>query len=580
MPLMQHLPPGIKVKKSPSTEAMEDLSGGFAEAMRNGLILVYIVLVLLFASFLQPITILFSLPLSIGGAILALLITGRPLSMPVIIGILMLMGIVTKNAIMIVDFSTSAMATGMPRTKAIVEAGKKRARPIIMTTIAMIAGMAPSALGLGAGAEFRSPMAIAVIGGLLVSTLAVAALRSRLLCRHGRCEAGARDRLARRGRVLPRQAAGARGQGRRPRYRTAARTGRIIGTRSRRSRFLHSPERGSVNLRHFFSERISMREDWTRTKPVLDLDEETLEGLIEPVFPGCRIVEVATVTGGLTNTNLRVRLAGRQGALLVRFYQRSGDLAHKEMVLCQMVKDHVRVPEYFHFAPENPVTGHAFAVIEWIDAAPLQDMVHRLSKDDLAGIGAALGGALARIHEFTYDHFAFFDAELKVGEPMDLSGKGLVDYLRFCLVEGRGGPRLGPKLTEQVLDFAAREGWRIEAWEKTACLVHGDFNLSNILVRGSEERGWETAAHHRLGICVFRRARLRFRQCDAAAARSCGELSNGARTGLSRRRRRDAGGLAAHRADYRSLLLRRRFASCGDERRRHPRCQARDRGAH
>ncbi|HEY1736142.1 MAG TPA: efflux RND transporter permease subunit [Methylovirgula sp.] len=171
MPLMQHPPAGIKVRKSPSTEAMEDLSGGFAEAMRNGLIMVYVVLVLLFASFLQPVTILFSLPLSIGGAILALLITGRPLSMPVIIGILMLMGIVTKNAIMIVDFSTSAMATGMPRTKAIVEAGKKRARPIIMTTIAMIAGMVPSALGFGAGAEFRSPMAVAVIGGLLVSTL-------------------------------------------------------------------------------------------------------------------------------------------------------------------------------------------------------------------------------------------------------------------------------------------------------------------------------------------------------------------------------------------------------------------------
>jgi multidrug efflux pump subunit AcrB len=171
LPLMQHLPPGIKVRKSPSTEAMEDLSGGFTEAMRNGLIMVYIVLVLLFASFLQPITILFSLPLSIGGAILALLLTGRPLSMPVIIGILMLMGIVTKNAIMLVDFSTSAMATGMPRTKAVVEAGKKRARPIIMTTIAMVAGMVPSALGLGAGAEFRSPMAIAVIGGLLVSTL-------------------------------------------------------------------------------------------------------------------------------------------------------------------------------------------------------------------------------------------------------------------------------------------------------------------------------------------------------------------------------------------------------------------------
>jgi multidrug efflux pump subunit AcrB len=170
LPLMKHIPAGIKVRESSNAEAMKELSGGFGEAMRNGLIGVYAVLVLLFASFLYPITILFSLPLSIGGAILALLITGRPLSMPVIIGILMLMGIVTKNAIMLVDFSIEAIASGMERTAAIVEAGKKRARPIIMTTIAMVAGMVPSALGIGAGGEFRSPMAIAVIGGLVVST--------------------------------------------------------------------------------------------------------------------------------------------------------------------------------------------------------------------------------------------------------------------------------------------------------------------------------------------------------------------------------------------------------------------------
>jgi aminoglycoside phosphotransferase (APT) family kinase protein len=237
-----------------------------------------------------------------------------------------------------------------------------------------------------------------------------------------------------------------------------------------------------------------MREDWTRTKPVLDLDEETLEGLIEPVFPGCHIVKVATVTGGLTNTNLRVWLAGRPGSLLVRFYQRGGDIAHKEMALAEKVKGHVRVPEYYHFAPENPVTGHAFAVVEWIEAEPLQDMVHRLNKDDLAGIGQAIGGALSGIHGFTYSHFAFLDGKLAIGDPMDLSGKGLVDYLRFCLVEGRGGPRIGPKLTDRVMAFAAREGARIDAWEKTACLVHGDFNLSNILVRRDEKRGWETAA--------------------------------------------------------------------------------------
>ena len=170
LPIMKHMPPGVRAHKSVTAEAMQDLSSGFAEAMRNGLIMVYIVLMLLFARVLQPITILFSLPLSIGGAIIALLITGRPLSLPVIIGILMLMGIVTKNAIMLVDFATRAMARGMPRTAAIAEAGTKRARPIVMTTIAMVAGMVPSALGLGAGGEFRSPMAIAVIGGLIAST--------------------------------------------------------------------------------------------------------------------------------------------------------------------------------------------------------------------------------------------------------------------------------------------------------------------------------------------------------------------------------------------------------------------------
>jgi multidrug efflux pump subunit AcrB len=139
--------------------------------MRNGLIMVFAVLVLLFGSFLQPITILFSLPLSIGGAIAALFLTSKPISMPVIIGILMLMGIVTKNAIMLVDFAIEAIAHGVERGRAIVEAGTKRARPIIMTTFAMVAGMAPAAVGVGAGGEFRSPMAIAVIGGLIVSTV-------------------------------------------------------------------------------------------------------------------------------------------------------------------------------------------------------------------------------------------------------------------------------------------------------------------------------------------------------------------------------------------------------------------------
>jgi multidrug efflux pump subunit AcrB len=159
------------VNKSGDAESLAELADGFAVAITAGLMMVYAVLVLLFGTFLQPITILFSLPLSIGGAIVALLLTGKQLTTPVWIGILMLMGIVTKNAIMLVEFAVESIREGNKRDFAIIDAGTKRARPIVMTTIAMAAGMMPSALAFGAGGEFRSPMALAVIGGLVFSTV-------------------------------------------------------------------------------------------------------------------------------------------------------------------------------------------------------------------------------------------------------------------------------------------------------------------------------------------------------------------------------------------------------------------------
>jgi len=171
LPVMKSLPPGVRVNPSGDAESLNELSAGFATAITAGLMMVYAVLVLLFGTFLQPITILFSLPLSIGGAIAALLVTGKQLTTPVWIGILMLMGIVTKNAIMLVEFAVESTRSGKSREEAIIDAGMKRARPIVMTTIAMVAGMMPSALGIGAGGEFRSPMALAVIGGLLFSTI-------------------------------------------------------------------------------------------------------------------------------------------------------------------------------------------------------------------------------------------------------------------------------------------------------------------------------------------------------------------------------------------------------------------------
>lgn len=165
------LPPSVRLAESGDAKVQGEMQRGFTNAMLLGLLLVLVVLILLFKDVIQPFTILFSLPLAIGGVAVALIITQNALSMPVLIGILMLMGIVTKNAILLVDFAIEMRRHGLERVHAMVEAGRKRARPIIMTSIAMSAGMLPSALGVGEGGSFRAPMAIAVIGGIIVSTV-------------------------------------------------------------------------------------------------------------------------------------------------------------------------------------------------------------------------------------------------------------------------------------------------------------------------------------------------------------------------------------------------------------------------
>jgi multidrug efflux pump subunit AcrB len=165
------MPPDVSLKEAGDAETMRETFVSFGIAMALGVTAVLVILIILFRSVMQPITILASLPLSIAGAVFALLLFSKPLDMPVIIGLLMLVGIVTKNAIMLVDFAMVAVRRGFGRVAALMDAGHKRARPIIMTTIAMVAGMLPGALGLGEGGEFRSPMAVAVIGGLVLSTL-------------------------------------------------------------------------------------------------------------------------------------------------------------------------------------------------------------------------------------------------------------------------------------------------------------------------------------------------------------------------------------------------------------------------
>ncbi|MEY4766019.1 MAG: hypothetical protein RI907_2692 [Pseudomonadota bacterium] len=171
LPSLTHLPPGITHAAVGDAEAMAELFQSFGLAMLIGVLCIYGVLVLLFRGFVQPVTILAALVLSIPGAFAALVITRTALSMPSMIGLIMLMGIATKNSILLVDYVLIARnELGLSRFDAVIDGCRKRARPIIMTTIAMGAGMLPIALGLGVDPSFRAPMAIVVIGGLITST--------------------------------------------------------------------------------------------------------------------------------------------------------------------------------------------------------------------------------------------------------------------------------------------------------------------------------------------------------------------------------------------------------------------------
>ena len=165
-----HMAPGYRVMFSGEAERMAESFGYMAEALILAIILVYLILAAQFESFIDPLSIMLSLPLSLIGMAGMLLLTRDTINMMSLIGLIMLMGLVTKNAILLVDFTKVLRSRGMNRTEAIITAGRTRLRPIMMTTLAMIFGMLPLAVALGAGAEMRAPMARAVIGGLITST--------------------------------------------------------------------------------------------------------------------------------------------------------------------------------------------------------------------------------------------------------------------------------------------------------------------------------------------------------------------------------------------------------------------------
>jgi len=171
LPVVKQMPSSVQLIQTGDAEIAAELGSGFVMAIIIGVLCVFCVLVLLFHDFLQPVTILSAIPLSLGGAFVALLMAHSELDIPSMIGLVMLMGIVTKNSILLVEYAiVGKRDRGLSTREALIDACHKRARPIVMTTVAMIAGMGPIALGLGADASFRQPMAVAVIGGLLTST--------------------------------------------------------------------------------------------------------------------------------------------------------------------------------------------------------------------------------------------------------------------------------------------------------------------------------------------------------------------------------------------------------------------------
>ena len=171
VPAMKSLPDEVKEEPSGDAEIMRDIFARFGGALGLAILCIYAILVLLYNNFLYPLAILVALPLSVGGALLGLLVTQKELGLFALIGIVLLMGLVTKNAILLVDFALAGLKEGKNQRKAVIAAGVSRLRPILMTSISTIAGMMPIALELGADGEVRSPMAIAVIGGFTTSTL-------------------------------------------------------------------------------------------------------------------------------------------------------------------------------------------------------------------------------------------------------------------------------------------------------------------------------------------------------------------------------------------------------------------------
>jgi aminoglycoside phosphotransferase (APT) family kinase protein len=237
-----------------------------------------------------------------------------------------------------------------------------------------------------------------------------------------------------------------------------------------------------------------VREAWYPSAPTVDLDVDQLTQLIQPAFAGATVIERTPVQGGFANANYRLTLADRTAPLLIRLFVRDPQTAGKEFALNRLLIGRgLPVAPYIHVAAGNSFTGHPYAIREWIDGERLEIAARDLADAAIEGVGRSIGRTLAWIHTITFAQTGFLDADLRVAQPASMGSDGLVEFLRLCLLEGRGALRIEPDLARSLIAFAEREGHILDDWTGKPCLVHSDFGGSNILIRRTNAR-WELAS--------------------------------------------------------------------------------------
>ncbi|BAZ17698.1 putative phosphotransferase enzyme family [Calothrix sp. NIES-4071] len=230
-----------------------------------------------------------------------------------------------------------------------------------------------------------------------------------------------------------------------------------------------------------------MRESWERSTPWLSLNIDSLTELIQPVFKGSHVISAQPTQGGLANTNYRLELSNIANPILLRIFSCKSGAARKEFAINQLVKTYVRVPEYFYFADFNTITGHPYALMEWIDGQMLDSVIQSANTEDIRIIARSVGGVLANIHSFRFEQAGFFDDDLEVEQPINIYGEGFLSFIHNNLIKGNGHKHLGDELTRQFWDFCNQHAYLLDEINNNfygaPCLVHSDFGGTNILLK-------------------------------------------------------------------------------------------------